>query len=35
MKKSDLTVWEQASLWAVVAVCLLPLLPYALHGLSS
>lgn len=35
MKKLSLTVWEQLGLWAVGVVCLLPLVPYALHGLNA
>jgi hypothetical protein len=35
MNKLKLSVWEQVSLWAIVAVCLLPLVPYALNGISS
>jgi hypothetical protein len=35
VKKLKLTAWEQVSVWAMVAVCLLPLVPYALTGLSS
>jgi hypothetical protein len=35
MSKTKLSAWEQVSLWAMVAVCLLPLVPYALNGISS
>ena len=35
MNKLKLSAWEQVSLWAMVAVCLLPLVPYALNGLTS
>ena len=35
MNKLKLSAWEQVSLWAMVAVCLLPLVPYALNGPTS
>jgi hypothetical protein len=35
MGKFDLTSLEKLGLWTIVAVCLLPLVPYALAGLNS
>lgn len=32
MTASQSDLWDRAALWAVVAVSLLPLLPYAAHG---
>jgi hypothetical protein len=34
-KKWKLSVWDRIGLWTIVAVSLLPLLPYALDGLRA
>jgi uncharacterized membrane protein YdjX (TVP38/TMEM64 family) len=35
MNKLDLASWEKLGLWTILAVCLLPLVPYALTSLGS
>jgi hypothetical protein len=35
MNERELNLWDRIGMWAIVAVCVAPLLPYALQGWGS
>lgn len=35
MNERELSLWDRAAMWAIVAVSVAPLVPYALQGWAS
>jgi hypothetical protein len=35
MNERELNLWDRIAMWAIVAVSVAPLVPYAMHGWGS